>query len=300
MCSSAQYRMLIAWFLCFAAAILQPPKAPPLFVSENAFRGQFTFTDGVIGLKGGRGWMRTPRLYSNFQLSLEFRAVTADADAALVLRTLVSEGQMIEPAYRVALPQLLSLSPTDALRDRKNSIQLVKEGRIDPGAADAWQRLDVVAHLNEITITLNDNLVGVYEVESFTGYILFTSRKGHLELRNFMAKDAEPTFIAPGQMLTYKELQAAGGTAPKLRREVKPFYTLEALHQRKIAGVVWMEAVVLPDGTIGSVRVTRTLDPDLDQSAVASVRRWAFAPGMLNGSAVPVLVEVQMSFTIRR
>mgnify|MGYP003461867359 CR=1 FL=1 len=42
-------------------------------------------------------------------------------------------------------------------------------------------------------------------------------------------------------------------------------------------GVVWLDAVVMPDGTVGSVRVTRPLDPDLDQSAVASFQ--AVEPG---------------------
>ena len=264
--------MLIAWLLCFVTAVQQPPKAS-MFVSENASRGQFTLTNGVLEVKGGRGWLRTPRLYSNFQLSLEFRAITADADAALVLRGLASQGEIFEPAYRIALPQLVSLGSSDALRGPKSSIRIVKEGRVEPGAADAWQRLTVVADLNAITVTLNESVVGVYEVESFAGYIFFTSKKGHLEIRNIEAKDVEPTFIAPAQMLTYKQVKAAGGTIPKLRREVKPFYTLETLHQRKITGVVWMEAVVLPDGTVGSVRVTRPLDPDLDQSAVATVRR---------------------------
>jgi hypothetical protein len=86
--------MLIVWLLCFTAALLQPPKA--MFVSENAFAGQFTFTNGVLEVKGGRGWLRIPRLYSNL-LSLEFRAVTADPDAAVVLRALASQGEILEP-----------------------------------------------------------------------------------------------------------------------------------------------------------------------------------------------------------
>jgi hypothetical protein len=170
----------------------------------------------------------------------------------------------------------LSLSPSNALRGHRNSIRIVKEGRVEPAAPDPWQRLNVVADLNEITVTLNDSMVGVYEVESFAGYLVFTSKKGYLQVRNIMAKDAEPTFITPAQMPTDKQVIAAGGTVPRSRREVRPFYTLETLHQRKLSGVVGMEAVVLPDGTMGSVRITRPLDPDLDQSAVASVRRWAF------------------------
>jgi hypothetical protein len=42
------------------------------------------------------------------------------------------------------------------------------------------------------------------------------------------------------------------------------------------------------------------LDPDLDRSAVATIRQWRFAPATLKGSPVPVVVEVEMSFTIAR
>ena len=149
-------------------------------------------------------------------------------------------------------------------------------------------------------MTLNDTEVGVYELESLVGYIFFTSKKGHLQIRNIVAQDVEPAFTTPAKTLAAKDILAAGGTAPKVRRQGRPFYSIEPLHQRKISGVVWIEAVVLPDGTVGSVRVTRPLDPDLDQSAVATVRRWEFTPGMLNGSAVPVLIEVEMSFAIAK
>ena len=62
---SAQCTMLITWLLCFAVGLEQSPKASK-FVSENTSRGQFTFTDGVLEVKGGHGWLRTPRLYLKF------------------------------------------------------------------------------------------------------------------------------------------------------------------------------------------------------------------------------------------
>jgi TonB family protein len=39
---------------------------------------------------------------------------------------------------------------------------------------------------------------------------------------------------------------------------------------------------------------------DLDQSAIATVRRWKFRPGTINGSPVAVVVEVEMTFAIGR
>ena len=51
-----------------------------------------------------------------------------------------------------------------------------------------------------------------------------------------------------------------GVSPPRLLREVKPQYTAEAM-RAKIQGTVWLEVVVQPDGTVGDVRITKSLDP---------------------------------------
>jgi TonB family protein len=85
---------------------------------------------------------------------------------------------------------------------------------------------------------------------------------------------------------------------PRVAREVKPAYTADAIRAR-IEGVVRMEVVVNADGTVGDVRVAKSLDPLLDLEAVKAMKQWMFKPGTRNGEAVPVLVEVEMSFTLR-
>jgi protein TonB len=92
-----------------------------------------------------------------------------------------------------------------------------------------------------------------------------------------------------------------GVTYPTLIKEVKPNYTAEAM-RAKIQGVVTLEAVVLADGTVGPVRVTRSLDPNfgLDQEAERTVKLWRFNPATNRvGERVPVLVEIEMTFTLR-
>lgn len=91
-----------------------------------------------------------------------------------------------------------------------------------------------------------------------------------------------------------------GVTNPVLVREVKPNYTAEAM-RAKIQGVVWLEAVVMENGSVGQVRVTRSLDPTfgLDQEAERTVKKWMFRPGTRLGQPVPVLIEIEMSFTLR-
>jgi protein TonB len=93
-----------------------------------------------------------------------------------------------------------------------------------------------------------------------------------------------------------------GVTSPVLVREVKPNYTGDAM-RAKLQGVVEMEAVVLPDGTVDPTRIkiTRSLDSTfgLDQQAIIAVKQWRFRPGTFKGQPVPVLVNVELTFTLR-
>jgi TonB family protein len=92
----------------------------------------------------------------------------------------------------------------------------------------------------------------------------------------------------------------SGIELPRVIREVKPSYTADAM-RAKVQGIVELEAVVLPDGTVGHVEVTRSLDRTfgLDQKAIEAVRQWRFAPGTRLGQPVPVLVTIELTFTLR-
>jgi periplasmic protein TonB len=91
-----------------------------------------------------------------------------------------------------------------------------------------------------------------------------------------------------------------GVTAPRLVREVKPGYTSDAMRAR-IQGTVRLQAIVSPDGSVSTARVVRSLDATfgLDQEALKTVKQWHFLPGTLAGRAVPVLIEVELTFTLR-
>jgi protein TonB len=92
----------------------------------------------------------------------------------------------------------------------------------------------------------------------------------------------------------------SGVEIPRVIREVKPNYTADAM-RAKIQGIVELEAVVLPDGTVGQVNVTRSLDRTfgLDEEARKAVRQWRFVPGTRFGQPVAVLVTIELTFTLR-
>ena len=93
-----------------------------------------------------------------------------------------------------------------------------------------------------------------------------------------------------------------GVTSPVLTKEVKPNYTGDAM-RAKLQGVVEMEAVVMPDGSVdpSRIKITRSLDSTfgLDQQAIIAVKQWRFRPGTYKGQPVPVLVNVELTFTLR-
>jgi protein TonB len=91
-----------------------------------------------------------------------------------------------------------------------------------------------------------------------------------------------------------------GVTLPEIVREVKPAYTAEAM-RAKVQGTVLLECVVLQNGGTSDCKVVRSLDPTfgLDQEAVRAARQWRFKPGTRLGQPVPVLITIELMFTLR-
>lgn len=89
-------------------------------------------------------------------------------------------------------------------------------------------------------------------------------------------------------------------TSPMLIREYKPNDNEEA-RRRKIEGVVELDAVVLEDGTVDDVKVTKSLDDKygLDDEAVKTLKKWLFKPATNDGKPVAVHIFVEISFTLR-
>ena len=91
-----------------------------------------------------------------------------------------------------------------------------------------------------------------------------------------------------------------GITFPSVIKQVKADYTQEA-KDAHIEGTVVLDVVVQADGTVGDVRVTRSLDTTygLDQQAVNAMKQWQFKPGTKDGKPVAVQVAVEVRFTLQ-
>jgi len=91
-----------------------------------------------------------------------------------------------------------------------------------------------------------------------------------------------------------------GVESPRLLRSVRPNYTAEAM-RAKVQGIVRLEGVVMPDGSVGDVKITRSLDGvfGLDQEAIKAAKQFRFVPGTRFGEPVAVLVSFEIEFTLR-
>jgi len=89
-----------------------------------------------------------------------------------------------------------------------------------------------------------------------------------------------------------------GVTAPKGIYTPNPEYTDRA-RKKKVRGTVVLSMIVTPEGTVRDPKITKSLDKDLDQQALAAVSKWRLEPGTKNGSPVPVRITAEVTFNVR-
>ena len=82
---------------------------------------------------------------------------------------------------------------------------------------------------------------------------------------------------------------------PMKLKHVSPKYPIDAI-EAGIEGVVIVEARIEPDGRILNARVLRSV-PQLDPAALEAVMQWEFAPTLISGVTVPVLLTVTVQFS---
>ncbi len=87
-------------------------------------------------------------------------------------------------------------------------------------------------------------------------------------------------------------------SAPVATVKVDPAYPA-ALRRELIEGTVVLYAVIRKDGTVSDVRVLRSVQNQLDESARTALLHWHFNPGTKRGSAVDLEAVVQVPFKVR-
>ena len=90
-------------------------------------------------------------------------------------------------------------------------------------------------------------------------------------------------------------VRVGGKIKPPIKmNDVAPVYP-EIARNARVTGVVILEATIGTDGKVIDAKVLRSV-PLLDQAALDAVRQWEYAPTLLNGVPVPVVMTVTINF----
>lgn len=197
------------------------------------------------------------------------QAAQADAERTLQLaRSALRQGRLTEPAQESAagyLSQLQSSDPANAA--------LPELGR------------ELAARL----------------LERARAAVL-AGKSGDADLAEAKRWGADPKDVLAVQQLSApspKRLDTAALVAKLKRlRASPPDYPQEAL-TKSITGAVTLEFIVNTSGEPSDVHVVEATPPGIfDQSAIAAVKRWRYAPMLVNGAAVEVPVKTRMRFEL--
>lgn len=266
-------------------ALEQPSRAQPvaLFNGVNTVGWVVNgldakVVDGVLRLSGA-GWIRTEQAAGDNVFTFDMR--------------LTGEHPAVEAIVRTR-----PIPKSPALRDTAYTVNITSASPSGQQAGSPpWHRVEIASMGRVVTLTVDGvERMRDERLASPQGFMGFAVSQGVLELREIRTKAVLPEIPhAEG------EFDIDQVTAPRVKRDVKPKYTREAM-AAQIEGEVLLRVVVLPDGRVGSVRVLRSLDPDygLDAEAIAAARQWRFTPGTRDGAPVSVWVTLALSFSLRK
>lgn len=201
----------IVLLVCGVAASCAGPNASapddgftPLFdgasldgwVVENTDAGNFSVVDGALRVEGPVGWLRTERTYADFDLRVEFRFLTDNADSGVFVR--VGEGDPFARGWPGNSYQVQTRDISVNTTTRPKLLGDVYRHRLpdgpteyDDGAAfaaftgtGAWQTFEIEVVGDRITVHLNDTLLTrAAEVVNPEGWIGLQGETGIVEFR---------------------------------------------------------------------------------------------------------------------
>jgi TonB family protein len=116
-----------------------------------------------------------------------------------------------------------------------------------------------------------------------------TSVNGTNWIVNFaQLEEGNPPYVKPKGDLTGLELV----------RKVDPKYPPDLIKER-VDGEVVLYAIIRKNGTVDSVQVVHSVDPQLDRYAMEALSRWEFRPALRDGQPVDLEAIVHIPFHFR-
>jgi TonB family protein len=94
----------------------------------------------------------------------------------------------------------------------------------------------------------------------------------------------------------HHETGVLSGPVPETK--VDPKYP-QTLIKERVDGEVVLYAIIRKDGSVDSIQVIRSLDPQLDKNAMDALSRWIFRPGARDGKPVDCEAVIHIPFRFR-
>ncbi|MGC2705550.1 MAG: energy transducer TonB, partial [Candidatus Acidiferrales bacterium] len=117
-----------------------------------------------------------------------------------------------------------------------------------------------------------------------------TSANGTNWIINFaQMEEGNPPYIRPKGELTGLELV----------RKVDPKYPPDLIKER-VDGEVVLYAIIRKNGSVDSIQVVHSIDPQLDRYAMEALSRWEFHPALRDGQPVDLEAIVHIPFHFRQ
>jgi TonB family protein len=318
-------RLPIAVAFLFVALVLEAAQSPsavvPLLTTDSLAGWKVEHPDGTaVKVAGGvmaitpkAGWVYTDRAeFHDFTLRFQLKSSSASAHPLIALfgvspkiadvRNLVGWSKPPAPGSGFAFP-LLGDVPHAAAIGRMNlrvfQTNLPRVAGVLRGG-DAWQDYELTRDDGTMLVVVNGSRV-LYDPAPMTadGWIGFLTDDGALSLRNVEVREIPPRMPPASGVYIYKKDD--GVILPRVLKEVKPKYTADAL-QAKVQGMVLLELIVEPDGTISHPLVVRSLDQryGLDDEAVKAAQQWRFSPALKDGLPIRIAISMEMTFSIEK
>ena len=294
--------LLLSSYVAFVQAA--PPAASPALqfvIADRALKTHASVANNELTITAGAN---EPYLSSatvtDFEIAGEVR-FDGNADAALLLYAWEPEISSAPPVFPLRLansPRLGELSGrgVHATHDAKVAASFL-------ASAGDWQwiRLSCVGPHVRVWVAGGILADGTLPAPQY-GRIGLEVTKGSVSLRNWQIVRSNGLATRPlkedNPDAPDAEAKPPGLTLPKLLHEVKPQYTGNAMRS-KVQGNAELEAIVERDGFVGPIRITKTLDHELDIQAIRAVRQWLFTPASIDGEPVRCRVNIVMTFRLK-
>lgn len=295
---------LLLWssFVLMQATPVPSTHLPVQFVTQTrAQKKHATIVNNELTLTGGA---KEPYLSSaavmDFEIVGEIR-LSDDADAHLLLYAWEA-AILSPPVFPLGLGNSATFGELSGAGVHATDDATVAAAFRRGAQNWQWIRISCVGRHVRVTVPAGVLTEGDLPSPEY-GRIGIEVTKGSVSLRNWQFVREEAPAVRPLLEDNPDAVDAdkdvhPGLMEPKLRHEVKPQYTANAM-RGKVQGNTEMEAIVEPDGLVGPIRITKSLDRELDIQAIRAVRQWGFAPGLMGGKPVRCRVTIIMAFTLK-